>query len=79
MMGDGMGVGVREHVRVVVWREVTVVYGRIWKRYDRIRSRSDTIVIRSQVLWRNTVVYDTVYDRLRPFTESIIVDLGNLK
>jgi hypothetical protein len=47
--------------------------------YLRIRSRSDTIVIRSQVLWRNTVVYGvymacirsyttpytTVYDRLR--------------
>jgi hypothetical protein len=51
-MGEGMGVGVREHVRAVVWREVTVVYDRIWKRYDSLRSgmlriRSNTCHIRS--------------------------------
>ena len=26
-----------------------------------------------------TVVYDTVYDRLRPYTEFVTVDLGNSK
>jgi hypothetical protein len=35
-------------------------------KYGRIRS----------VYGMYTVVYDTVYDRLRPFTESVIVDLG---
>jgi hypothetical protein len=24
----------------------------------------------------DTVVYDTVYDRLRPYTESVTIDLG---
>ncbi len=44
--------------------------------FRRIRSRTYTIVIRSYVLWRNTVVYDTVNDRLRPYTEFVAVDLG---
>ncbi len=35
-------------------------------KYDRIRS----------VYGVYTVVYDTVYDRLRPYTESVTVDLG---
>ncbi len=51
-----------------------MIYGRIWKKYDRLRTYA--IVIRSHVLWRNTVVYDTVYDRLRPYTESVTVDQG---
>ncbi len=35
-------------------------------KYGRIRS----------VYGMYTVVYDTVYDRLRPYTESVTVDLG---
>jgi hypothetical protein len=55
-----------------VYRKNTVIYDRIWERYDRLRfpyfavfrhtrSRTYTIVIRSYVVWRNMVVYDTVY------------------
>jgi hypothetical protein len=72
----------------------TLIYDRIQEKYDRLRfpyfavfrrtrSRTYTIVIRSHVLWRNTVVYgmytvvyDIVYDLLRPYTESVTVDLG---
>ncbi len=66
-----------------VYSKNTIIYDLITEKYDRlrfpyftvfrrIRSRTYTIVIRSHVLWRNTVVYD----RLRPFTESVTVDLG---
>jgi hypothetical protein len=65
-----------------------MIYDRIWEKYDRlrfpyftvfrrIRPRAYTIVILSHVVWRNTVVYDTVYDRLRPYTKTVIVDLGD--
>ncbi len=69
------------------YRKNTMIYDRKWEKYDRlrfpyfvvfrrIRSRTYTIVIRSHVVWWNTVVYDTVYYRLRPYTESVTVDLG---
>ncbi len=37
----------------------------------------NTVVILSHVIRQNTVVYDTVYDRLRPYTESVTVDLAS--
>ncbi len=82
---EGMGVGVRGW-RFALYREVTVVYDRIWKRYDRlrpgmlrirspyfsvflrIRSRLYTIVIRSHVLRRNTVVYGAYMACIRSYT-----------
>jgi len=50
---------------------ITAIYDRntitcITAKYGRIRS----------VYGMYTVVYDTVYDRLRPYTESVTVDLG---
>ncbi len=39
-----------------------MIYDRIWEKYDRLR-------------FPYFVVYDTVYDRLQPYTESVTVDL----
>ncbi len=49
--------------KATVYRKNTMIYDRIWKKYDRLR-------------FPYFVVYDSVYDRLRPYTESVIVDLG---
>jgi hypothetical protein len=46
---------------------VTDIYDHMFMaKYDRIRS----------VYGMYTVAYDTVYDRLRPYAESVTVDLG---
>ncbi len=77
-----------------------MIYDRIWEKYDRlrfpyltvfrrIRPRTYTIVIRSHVLWRNTVVYgaymaytvvyDTVYrvrNRRAGYIYNIVLRIG---
>ena len=50
--------------------------------FRHIRSRTYTIVIRSHVIRQNTVVYGdkrNVYGCLRPYTDSVNLDLGWLE
>jgi hypothetical protein len=51
-------------------------------KYDRIRIRRYKIVIRSQVLRLNMAINDRifpVYGCIRPFTEFVTFDLGNIQ
>jgi hypothetical protein len=60
----------------------TLIYDRVQEKYDDSRPYMEKIRSRTVSVFRRissyTVIYDTVYDRLRPYTESVTIDLGGI-